>query len=74
MRVDFSLTLHSGQPQAPAPTGNVTQISDGQPQAPTGNFTAPNATAPAVFPGAASTPAVGIGAFAAALLGLVALL
>jgi hypothetical protein len=69
--------ISDGQPQAP--TGApVTQISDGQPQAPvaTGNVTAPgNNTAPLPeFPGAATAPAAGIGAFAAAMLAMVAML
>ena len=69
--------ISDGQPQAP--TGApVTQISDGQPQAPaaTGNVTSPgNNTAPLPeFPGAATAPAAGIGAFAAAMIAMVAML
>ncbi|KAF2689607.1 hypothetical protein K458DRAFT_439871 [Lentithecium fluviatile CBS 122367] len=71
--------ISDGQPQAPVATGNVTQISDGQPQAPvataTSNLTG-NATSPSVpeFTGAAATQYAGLGAFAAAVFGLVALL
>lgn len=78
--------ISDGQPQVPtaapttaAPAPPVTQISDGQPQAPvaTGNYTVPNATAsapPSEFTGAATTPVAGIGAFAAGLFALVAML
>ncbi|KAF1963133.1 covalently-linked cell wall protein-like protein [Byssothecium circinans] len=72
--------ISDGQPQAPTSGPIVTQISDGQPQAPvatgnsTGNFTAPNATAPASFPGAAPSNMAGVGAFAIALLAMVAML
>lgn len=68
--------ISDGQPQAP--TSLISQISDGQPQAPvatgnlTGNYTA-SATASA-FTGAAATPVYGMGAFAAGLFGLAALL
>lgn len=71
--------ISDGQPQAP--TGApVSQISDGQPQAPvaspTGNVTG-NATvtaAPSQFTGAAASPAYGMGALAAGILGAVVLL
>ncbi|OAL49974.1 hypothetical protein IQ07DRAFT_600095 [Pyrenochaeta sp. DS3sAY3a] len=66
--------ISDGQPQAPAPTGPVvSQISDGQPQAPapTGNVTTP--TLPA-FTGAAASNGANLGAFAAGLMGLFALL
>lgn len=70
--------ISDGQPQASAP-GVVTQISDGQPQAPvaTGNTTVPNVTTPAMpeFTGGAATAGVAsLGALAAGLFGLFALL
>jgi hypothetical protein len=67
--------ISDGQPQAP--TGApVTQISDGQPQAPapTGNVTGNNTAPLPEFPGAATTPVAGIGAFAAAMIAMVAML
>ncbi|KAF2262401.1 hypothetical protein CC78DRAFT_468094 [Lojkania enalia] len=73
--------ISDGQPQVP--TGApVTQISDGQPQvtipveAPTGgNFTGNMTTsAPPFFTGAAVTPVYGLGSFAAAIMGALALL
>lgn len=76
----YLLTPSPGQPQAPtvAPAPPVTQISDGQPQAPvaTGNFTAPNGTtpSPSQYTGAAATPIAGVGAFAAGLFALFAML
>ncbi|KAF1851880.1 uncharacterized protein K460DRAFT_401881 [Cucurbitaria berberidis CBS 394.84] len=74
--------ISDGQPQVPVATATgpvVSQISDGQPQvpAPTGNVTIrPNITSPSVpdFTAAAATTAASVGALAAALLGLFALL
>ncbi|KAF2800700.1 hypothetical protein K505DRAFT_320235 [Melanomma pulvis-pyrius CBS 109.77] len=69
--------ITDGQPQAPPATSAppVTQISDGQPQAPiaTGNYTIPS-TAPPAFTGAAATPVYGLGAMAAGMMGVVAML
>ncbi|KAF1929305.1 uncharacterized protein M421DRAFT_36744, partial [Didymella exigua CBS 183.55] len=76
--------ISDGQPQVgtPAPSvGNVvSQISDGQPQAPvaTGNGTTSRpsvtATQPAEFTGAAASTTFGVGALAAGLVGLFAML
>ncbi|KAI8934915.1 hypothetical protein NX059_008585 [Plenodomus lindquistii] len=61
--------------QIQAPTGVVSQIPDGQIQAPTGNVSS-NATSPPLpeFTGAAATTFVGVGAFAAGLVGFFAML
>lgn len=80
--------LSDGQPQAttpaaslpaPKPSGPVvSQIVDGQPQAttPAGNLTGtkPSASAPLQYTGAAAASNVNMGAFAAGLFGLFALL
>jgi hypothetical protein len=80
--------LSDGQPQAttpaasllaPKPSGPVvSQIVDGQPQAttPAGNLTGtkPSASAPLQYTGAAAVSNVNMGAFAAGLFGLFALL
>ncbi|KAJ4297806.1 hypothetical protein N0V90_005702 [Kalmusia sp. IMI 367209] len=69
--------ISDGQPQAPVATPSgplVSQISDGQPQAPTGNYTAPSATSPTEFTGAAATPIAAAGALVAGLMGMVAML
>lgn len=60
LALNLGLINHSGQPQAPAPTGNVTT----------------NTTSPAIpeFPGTASTHAAGIGALVAAMIAMVAML
>ena len=67
--------ISDGQPQAPRPSSRapvVSQISDGQPQAPTPVRNA-TTSAPAVFTGAANSNAA-VGAFAAGMFGLFALL
>jgi len=57
------------------PTGApVSQISDGQPQAPTGNGTVTFTAAPSQFTGAAASPIYGLGAMAAGVFGVVAML
>jgi hypothetical protein len=74
--------ISDGQPQVPTSAPSVTpalpvsQISDGQPQVPaaTGNYTVATATAPAQFTGAAATPVYGLGALAAGMMGLAAIL
>lgn len=73
--------ISDGQPQVPVNTlPLVSQISDGQPQAsaPASNTTRPNSTvsSPTLpeFTGAATTSMVSIGALAAGLIGLIALL
>ncbi|KAF2851031.1 covalently-linked cell wall protein-like protein [Plenodomus tracheiphilus IPT5] len=69
--------ISDGQVQAPTATAVISQISDGQPQAPvaTGNVTG-NATTPPIpdFTGAAATSFASIGALAAGLVGLFAML
>jgi len=68
--------IPDGQPQAPKPVGPiVSQISDGQPQAPvaTANATV-SRPAPSQFTGAAATNNAVVGAFAAGLFGLMAML
>ncbi|KAH7361228.1 hypothetical protein BKA66DRAFT_514725 [Pyrenochaeta sp. MPI-SDFR-AT-0127] len=72
--------ISDGQPQAsaPAPAPVVSQISDGQPQVPlpTGNATVPSVSSPAIpeFTGAATTGGASVGALAAGIFGLFALL
>lgn len=67
--------ISDGQPQAPTPRPVVSQISDGQPQAPTGNVTRPTVTSPpSQFTGAAASSNAAVGAFAAGLFGLFAML
>jgi len=67
--------ISDGQPQAPTPRPVVSQISDGQPQAPTGNVTRPTASVPpAQYTGAAASSNAAVGAFAAGLFGLFAML
>ena len=70
--------ISDGQPQAPTPKPVgpiVSQISDGQPQAPvaTANATV-SRQAPSQFTGAAATNNAVVGAFAAGLFGLMAML
>ncbi|KAH4038106.1 hypothetical protein HBI09_063140 [Parastagonospora nodorum] len=70
--------ISDGQPQAPTPKPVgpiVSQISDGQPQAPvaTANATV-SRPAPSQFTGAAATNNAVVGAFAAGLFGLMAML
>lgn len=67
--------ISDGQPQAPRPSSRapvVSQISDGQPQAPTPVRNA-TTSAPAIFTGAANSNAA-VGAFAAGMFGLFAVL
>lgn len=67
--------ISDGQPQAPTPRPVISQISDGQPQAPTGNLTRPTASSPpAQYTGAAASSNAAIGAFAAGIFGLFAML
>ncbi|KAF2177191.1 hypothetical protein K469DRAFT_604189 [Zopfia rhizophila CBS 207.26] len=70
--------ISDSQPQAPSapPAPPVTQISDGQPQAPapTGNATFTTSEPPAQFTGAAVTPIYGLGAVAAGIMGIFAIL
>jgi len=75
--------ISDGQPQvptapapAPVPPGPIiSQISDGQPQVPTAstNYTIPAPSAPQ-FTGAAATPIYGLGALAAGMMGVAAML
>lgn len=77
--------ISDGQIQAPTSTPEaassaplVSQITDGQPQAPVatggGNYSSPNATAPVEFPGVAATSKAAVGALAAGLFAMVAML
>ncbi|KAF2636452.1 covalently-linked cell wall protein [Massarina eburnea CBS 473.64] len=66
--------ISDGQPQAPIATGTGIIGTGSSSPRPTGNFTAPNATAPVSFPGAAASNVAGMGAFALALFAIIALL